>query len=82
VAAFRTAPWASPVTVTVRGGIVELSGMITDQRERKALVVVAENAAGVKEVHDHLVWVEPYSGVAFSSPEDEAKAQARQDARA
>ena len=28
---------------------------------------------GVKQVHDHLVWVEPMSGMAFPSAEDEAK---------
>jgi hypothetical protein len=27
----------------------------------------------VRAVHDHLVWVEPISGMAFPSPEDEAK---------
>jgi hypothetical protein len=33
--------------------------------------VAAENVAGVKKVHDHLVWVEPISGMAFASSEDE-----------
>jgi hypothetical protein len=47
-----------------------------DERERRACVVTAENAAGVREVHDHLVWVEPYSGMSFLSLEDEAKAKA------
>ena len=32
--------------------------------------VAAENVIGVKEVHDHLVWIEPISGVALSSAED------------
>jgi len=27
-------------------------------------------------VHDHLVWVEPMSAMAFPSPEDEAKERA------
>jgi hypothetical protein len=30
----------------------------------------------VKLVHDHLVWVEPISAMAFPSPEDEAKERA------
>jgi hypothetical protein len=32
--------------------------------------VVAENVPGVKEVHDHLVYVEPYTGVVIESPDD------------
>jgi hypothetical protein len=47
--------------------------VITDERERRGLIVVVENVPGVKEVHDHLVWVEPMSGTAFASPEDEAE---------
>jgi hypothetical protein len=31
---------------------------------------------GVEQVHDHLVWVEPMSGMAFPSAEDEAKERA------
>jgi len=26
---------------------------------------VAENVAGVREVHDHVVWVEPFSATSF-----------------
>ena len=76
LAALSDMPWAVNVNVTVRGGAVDLSGIVTDERERKGLIVAAENIAGVKEVHDHLVWVEPYSGTSLPSPEDEAKAQA------
>lgn len=73
--------WAPNINVGVRDGVVELSGIITDERERQALIVMAENVAGVKRVHDHLVWVEPISGTAFSSPEDEAKARVEDLAR-
>jgi hypothetical protein len=47
--------------------------LILDDHERAACIVAAENVAGVREVHDHLVWVEPMSGVAFPSPEDQAR---------
>ena len=67
--------WAPKIGVGVNDGIAELSGIITDERERRALIVMAENVTGVKQVHDHLVWVEPMSGTAFASPEDEAKAR-------
>jgi CBS domain-containing protein len=66
-------PWkALGLNVVVRNGNVELSGIIIDERERQALKVAAENVPGVKAVHDHLTWVEPMSGMAFASPEDEA----------
>jgi CBS domain-containing protein len=74
VAAFAKQPWAPHVNVVVRGSVAELWGTITDERERQACIVTAENVAGVRAVHDHLVWVEPISGMAFPSPEDEAKA--------
>jgi CBS-domain-containing membrane protein len=75
LAAVAGANWAPKISVAVHSGTAELSGIITDERERKALIVAAENVAGVKEVHDHLVWVEPMSGVAIPSAEDEAKAK-------
>jgi CBS domain-containing protein len=78
VAALAEARWAPNINVTVQGGVAELSGIITDERERKGLIVAVENVAGVKEVHDHLVWVEPMSGAAFPSAEDEAKARAEE----
>jgi len=34
--------------------------------------VAVENVPGVEAVHDHLVWVDPMSGMAFASAEDEA----------
>jgi CBS domain-containing protein len=54
---------AATVNVVVRDGVVELWGMIVDERQRDALKVAAENIPGVKAVKDHLVWIEPGSGV-------------------
>lgn len=65
LAALKDQPW-SPVTaidVTVRNGVVQLSGVITDERQRQALRVAAENIPGVKDVEDNIAWVEPVSGV-------------------
>ena len=56
--------------VTVRDGIVHLHGIITDERTRQAAIVAAQDIAGVKQVHDHLCYVEPYSGFYMDSPED------------
>ena len=60
-------PWAPRhfIDPVVRNGTVELWGTIFDDRERQGAKVVAENIAGVKAVKDHLVWVEPMSGMAF-----------------
>jgi CBS domain-containing protein len=58
------------IEVEVHDGVVELQGRILDERERQALRVVVENIPGVKAVKDHLVWVEPMSGMTFESPDD------------
>jgi len=68
--------WAPNVNVVVKNGVAEVWGCITDDRERQGIIVAVENVHGVKEVHDHLVWVEPMSAMAFPSPEDEAKERA------
>jgi hypothetical protein len=34
------------------------TGSITDERERQAIIVAAENAPGVKAVDDHLAWID------------------------
>jgi hypothetical protein len=34
-----------------------------DERERKALLVAVENVPGVKAVNDHVVFVEPTTGM-------------------
>jgi len=51
---------------------VELQSRILDERERQALRVVVENIPGVKAVKDHLVWVEPMSGMTFEPVDEEA----------
>ena len=68
--------WAPHVNVIVKDGVAELHGIITDDRERQGLIVAVENVVGVKRVQDHLVWVEPVSGMAFPSAEDEANERA------
>jgi CBS domain-containing protein len=71
LAAIAKQDWAPHINVIVKDGVAELHGVVTDDRERQGLVVAAENVAGVKKVHDHLVWVEPISGMAFASSEDD-----------
>ncbi len=54
---------AAMVNVVVRDGIVELWGVVIDERQREALKVAAENIPGVRAVKDHMVWLEPTSGM-------------------
>jgi CBS domain-containing protein len=76
LAAIGKQDWAPRINVIVNGGVAELHGVITDDRERADLIVAAENVPGVKRVRDHLVWVEPISGIAFPSSIDEANDRA------
>ena len=54
---------AAMVNVVVRDGIVELWGVVINERQREALKVAAENIPGVRAVKDHMVWLEPTSGM-------------------
>jgi CBS domain-containing protein len=56
--------------VTVRNGVVHLHGLIVNPSSRQAAIVAAENIAGVKQVHDHLCFVDTYSGFYVESLED------------
>ena len=69
--------WSSCATINiaVKNGTVELRGCITDEREREALKVLAENVPGVTQVIDQLVWVEPLSGMVLE-PRDLEEAAA------
>jgi len=59
---------AAMINVVVHEGVVELWGVIIDERQRQALKVAAENISGVKAVKDHLAWVEPTSGITLEAP--------------
>jgi CBS domain-containing protein len=75
LAEFQKEIWApaAMTNVVVRDGVVELWGVIVDERQREAMKVAAENIPGVKMVIDHLVWVEPNSGMVIE-PRDEVVA--------
>lgn len=57
--------WAPRVSfdVKVENGVAELLGVITDERAREATRVLVENTPGVRAVVDHLIWIDPMSGV-------------------
>jgi CBS-domain-containing membrane protein len=67
--------WAAraAVRVTAKDGEVTLHGTIADERLRAGLKVIAENTKGVTAVHDHLAWIEPYTGFLLSAGDDAPK---------
>ena len=56
--------------VVVKDGVVKLSGALTDERQRQAIRVAAANIPGVKKVEDHLIWIEPNTGVVVEAPSE------------
>jgi CBS domain-containing protein len=79
-AELKSQPWApiGLINVVVRNGVVHLSGTLFDERHRGAIRVAAERIPGVKAIEDHLVWVDPISGMimppfeAVTPPRDKA----------
>jgi CBS domain-containing protein len=65
VAEFSRQSWPSSgrVSVAVADGVVDLDGVIFAEEERAGMRVAAENIVGVRRVNDHLVWVEPNTGM-------------------
>lgn len=70
LAEFARQPWVPQIStnIIVRNGVVHLWGVIFDEEQRQAMIVAAENVPGVKGVEDHLVWVEPTSGLVIGPP--------------
>jgi CBS domain-containing protein len=64
--------WAPMTTlnVTVTLGVADIWGTITNEQERHGIRVVVENTPGVETVHDHLVFIEPYTGTVIEGPEE------------
>jgi len=72
IAELKKQRWAPVglIDVVVKDGVVKLSGALTDERQRQAIRIAAENIPGVTKVEDHLVWIEPNSGVVIEGPGD------------
>lgn len=65
VAALDQESWApvARMDLTVLDGVVEIWGTVTSEDERRAVCVIAENTPGVKKVIDHMIFMDPYSGL-------------------
>src|SRR5262245_3729544 len=78
-AELKSQPWAPVglINIVVRNGVVHLSGTLLDERHRGAIRVAAERIAGVKAIEDHLVWVDPVSGMVMPAFEAVATPQGK-----
>jgi CBS domain-containing protein len=65
LAAFSHQSWApmEGISVSVTDGVVDLGGVILCEADRAAMRVAAQNVTGVTSVRDHLIWIEPNSGM-------------------
>ncbi|WP_158930591.1 CBS domain-containing protein [Acidisphaera sp. S103] len=70
--ALEAQSWAPMTTlnVTVANAVADVWGTITNEEERRAIHVVVENTRGVKAVHDHMVYIEPYTGTVIDAPDE------------
>jgi CBS domain-containing protein len=73
---FTKLTWAPAASVdpVVKDGVVELWGTITEEAQREALKVCAQNIPGVKAMVSHLTWIEPMSGMAIGEGEEDQRA--------
>jgi len=51
------------IDIVVKNGAVAYSGVLTDERQREALRVAAENVPGVKAIDDDGIWIEQVSAM-------------------
>jgi CBS domain-containing protein len=66
-------PWAVPasmIQVSVKDGVVELTGVVRDERQRQALRIAAEGIPGVRSVGDRALRLEPVIGL-FATPNED-----------
>jgi CBS domain-containing protein len=73
----KQSSWAprNLVDVVVRNGTVDLWGVVVADNQRQAVGVLVENIPGVKQVRNHLGWVDPISGTVFFDPNSDAHQQ-------
>ena len=63
-------PWSPRhnVSVTVKDGVVALTGTVSGFEQREALQILIEDIAGVRQICDQLLVLDPYLGTAIVSP--------------
>jgi CBS domain-containing protein len=63
-------PWSPRhnISVTVKDGVVTLSGTVSGFEQREALRVLSEGTVGVRKIRDQILVVNPYLDTATLSP--------------
>jgi CBS domain-containing protein len=63
-------PWSPRhnISVTVKDGVVALTGTVSGFEQREALQVLIEGIAGVRKIRDQLLLIDPHLGTAIASP--------------
>lgn len=71
MAELKKQDWApvAALEVIVLRGTIDIWGTLIDDRTRQAIIVAAENIPGVKGVNDHMIWVDPVSGMVVAPSE-------------
>lgn len=64
------------INIAVTDGVVDISGTLTDARERAAVCAAIETLPGVQAVHDHMIVIEPISGAVIEFAPEEPKGSA------
>lgn len=58
------------INFAVKDGEVEIRGAVASEHDRETVLAIVRTVYGVKEVHDHLVWMDRATHVFMPSPED------------
>lgn len=60
------------VHIGVHNKIVELRGVMTDQRQHRALKEIIGRVSAVDGIHDHLIWIDPATGAFLEAAHESA----------
>ncbi len=65
--ALRAQAWVPPgLAVSAKAGVITVSGVVSDPREERAVIVLVENVPGVASVKNELIYVDVNTGMTFS----------------
>jgi hypothetical protein len=60
------------VRIGVHNGIIELRGVVTDQRQYRALQEIVGRVSTPGQVRDHLIWIDPATGAFLEAANESA----------
>ncbi|EEP0997563.1 CBS domain-containing protein [Salmonella enterica] len=65
-------PWAprNTVRITVTNGVVDIYGTILNENIRQALIILIEETTDCKHIRDHLIFIEPVTGLYITAGDE------------